>query len=321
MMIDRRSLLAAGALLPFAATAQEVFPNRPLRLLVPYAAGGGTDAVARTFAQRLGAVLGQTVVVDNRPGAGGNIATEACATARPDGYTLLVGNQGPMAANPSLFRRLPADPAITLTPVGLIADAPLVVVVGPKTRATTLPALIAEAKAAKGDMSYASASNGSASHLAAALMCQLGGFEATHIPFRGAGPGLTEVVAGNIAFMVTTLPSVMGLIQGGQVRALAVTGTTRAAVLPDVPTVAETLPGYRATAWYGVMAPRGTQQPVLDKLWAAMRQALDSGEVGERLRGEGAEPGRMDGPTFGRFIAEERQRWAGVIRQAGITLD
>ena len=320
-MLNRRSLLALGALAPAGAFAQADFPNHPLRLLVPYAAGGGTDAVARTFAARLGHALGQTVVVDNKPGAGGNIATEAAATARPDGYTLLVGNQGPMAANPSLFRRLPADPATALTPVGLIADAPLVVVVGPKTQAATLAALVAEAKAARGDMTYASASNGSASHLAAALLCQLGGFEATHIPFRGAAPGLTEVVAGNIAFMVTTLPSVMGLIQGGQVRALAVTGPARAAVLPDVPAVAETLPGYRATAWYGVMVPKGVPQPILDKLWAAMRATLTSAEVGERLRGEGAEPGTMDGPAFGRFIAEERSRWAGVIRAANITLD
>ena len=320
MMLHRRALLAAAAL-PLAAQAQEAFPNRPLRLLVPYAPGGGTDAVARSFAARLGTALGQTVVVDNKPGAGGNIATEACATARPDGYTLLVGNQGPMAANPSLFKRLPADPAQTLTPVGLIADAPLVVVVGPKTRAATLAALIAEAKGANGALTYASASNGSASHLAAALLCQLGGFQAEHIPFRGAAPGLTEVVAGNIAFMVTTLPSVTGLILGGQVRALAVTGTSRAAVLPDVPAVAETLAGYRATAWYGVMVPKGVPQPVQDKLWSAMRASLASAELGERLRGEGAEPGTMDGPAFGRFIAEERARWAGVIRAAGITLD
>jgi tripartite-type tricarboxylate transporter receptor subunit TctC len=320
MTLLRRTLLAA-VVAPCAALADESYPNRPLRLLVPYAAGGGTDAVARVFASRLGAALGQTVVVENKPGAGGNIATEAAATARPDGYTLLVGNQGPMAANPALFRRLPADPAQTLTPVGLIADAPLVVVVGPKTRAATLAALLAEARAAKGELTYASASNGSASHLAAALLGQMGGFEATHIPFRGAAPGLTEVVAGNIAFMVTTLPSVMGLIQGGQVRALAVTGTARAAVLPAVPTVAETLAGYRATAWYGVMVPKGVPQPVLDKLWAAMRATLANPEVGERLRGEGAEPGTMDGPAFGRFIAEERARWAGVIRQAGITLD
>ncbi len=319
--MHRRSLLALAALAPFGARAQDAFPNHPLRLLVPYAAGGGTDAVARTFAARLGNTLGQTVVVDNKPGAGGNIATEACATAKPDGYTMLVGNQGPMAANPSLFRRLPADPATALTPVGLIADAPLVVVVGPKTRAATLAALIAEAKAAKGELTYASASNGSASHLAAALMGQLGGFEATHIPFRGAAPGLTEVVAGNIAFMVTTLPSVTGLIQGGQVRALAVTGIARAAVLPAVPTVAETLPGYRATAWYGVMVPKGVPQPVMDKLWDAMRTTLRNPEVGERLRGEGAEPGTMDGAAFGRFIAEERTRWAGVIRAANITLD
>ena len=320
-MMRRRTLLALGATAPFAAQAQTDFPSRPLRLLVPYAAGGGTDAVARTFAARLGIALGQTVVVDNKPGAGGNIATEAAATAKPDGYTLLVGNQGPMAANPSLFRRLPADPATTLTAVGLIADAPLVVVVGPKTKAASLAALLAEAKAANGEMTYASASNGSASHLAAALLGQLGGFQAEHIPFRGAAPALTEVVAGNIAFMVTTLPSVLGLVQGGQVRALAVTGTTRAGVLPAVPTVAETLPGYRATAWYGIMVPNGVPAPVLERLSAAMRTSLASAELGERLRGEGAEPGAMDAPAFRQFIAEERTRWAEVIRMAGITLD
>ena len=320
-MIARRPLLGALAALPLAARAEEPWPSRPIRLLVPYAAGGGTDAVARTFAARLSAALGQPVVVENKPGAGGNIATEAAATAKPDGYTLLVGNQGPMAANPSLFRRLPADPAKTLDPVGLIADAPLLVVAGPGSKAQDLKALIEEARAAGGSLTYGSASNGSASHLAAALLCQMAGVDATHVPYRGAAPALTEVVAGNLAFMITTLPSVMGLTQGGQLRALAVTGPERAAVLPGVPAVAETLPGYRATAWYGLMAPKGTPPEVMAKLWEAMRVSLGSEDVVERLRGDGAEPGRMDGPAFGRFIAEERERWARVIRAANITLD
>ncbi|HYZ34143.1 MAG TPA: tripartite tricarboxylate transporter substrate binding protein, partial [Crenalkalicoccus sp.] len=317
-MIARRPLLGALAALPLAARAEEPWPSRPIRLLVPYAAGGGTDAVARTFAARLSAALGQPVVVENKPGAGGNIATEAAATAKPDGYTLLVGNQGPMAANPSLFRRLPADPAKTLDPVGLIADAPLLVVAGPGSKAQDLKALIEEARAAGGSLTYGSASNGSASHLAAALLCQMAGVDATHVPYRGAAPALTEVVAGNLAFMITTLPSVMGLTQGGQLRALAVTGPERAAVLPGVPAVAETLPGYRATAWYGLMAPKGTPPEVMAKLWEAMRVSLGSEDVVERLRGDGAEPGRMDGPAFGRFIAEERERWARVIRAANI---
>ncbi|MCI0756602.1 Bug family tripartite tricarboxylate transporter substrate binding protein [Teichococcus vastitatis] len=325
--MHRRSLLQALAAAPFAslplaAQADEAWPTRPIRLLVAYAPGGGTDNVARVVAARLQAVLGQAVVVENKPGAGGNLATDQVAGAKPDGYTLLVGNQGPMTVNQSLFPNMRFDPLQTLDPVALLADAPLVAVAGPGSQARDLTALLAEAKAAKGAFAYASASNGSASHLAAALMFQMAGIEAEHLPFRGAGPALNDVVAGHIPFMITTLPSVVALIQGELVRPLAVTGEHRIAALPEVPTVAEAaLPGYRASAWYGILAPRGTPAPIRARLEAAIADSLTTEEVARRLREEGAEPSRMGGTALGRFMGEERLRWARLVSDARIAVD
>jgi tripartite-type tricarboxylate transporter receptor subunit TctC len=322
-MTTRRTLLGVTpALVALPAVAQEAsFPNRPIRILLAFAPGGGTDLIARTVAASMQGALGQPVVVENRPGAGGNIATEAAASARPDGYTLLMGNHGPMSVNVSLFRNMRVDPERALVPIGLVADAPLVVVVGPKSRATTLAELLAEIRAGDGQTTYGSASNGSASHLAAALMLQMAGLRAEHVPFRGAAPALTHVVAGHLDFMITTLPSVIGLINGGQVRPLAVTGETRMSVLPNVPTVADTIPGYKATAWYGLLVPTGTPAPIRARLFGAMRQALTNPDVIRRLRDEGAEPSNLDGEGFARLIRWERERWATVIRQASISVD
>jgi tripartite-type tricarboxylate transporter receptor subunit TctC len=321
-MMDRRSLLAAPFAIALPAQAQEgPFPNRPLRILLAFAPGGGTDLIARTLANAMSPVLGQPVVVENRPGAGGNVATEAAAGARPDGYTILMGNHGPMSVNVSLFPNMRVNPETALEPIGLVADAPLIVVVGPKSKAQDLRGLLAEIRAAGGNATYGSASNGSASHLAAALLLQMTGLTAEHVPFRGAGPALTDVVAGHLDFMITTLPSVVGLIQGGSVRPLAVTGEARMALFPQVPTVAETVPEYKATAWYGLLVPRGTPEPVRARLYAALREALANPDVARRLRDEGAEPSMLDGPGFARLIRWERERWAVVVRQARITVD
>ncbi len=321
-MPSRRTLLAAlPALAAMPASAQEDFPSRPIRILLAFAPGGGTDLIARTLANAMGPAIGQPVVVENRPGAGGNIATELAASARPDGYTVLMGNHGPMSVNVSLFPNMRVDPERALEPIGLVADAPLIVVVGPKSKAQNLQQLLDEVRAGRGAVTYGSASNGSASHLAAALMLQMTGLEAEHVPFRGAAPALTDLVAGHLHFMITTLPSVVGMIQGGQVRALAVTGDSRMTLFPDIPTVAETVPGYKATAWYGLLVPRGTPEPVRAKLASAMRQALSNPDVVRRLREEGAEPSTMDGPGFAALIKWERERWAQVVRQARITVD
>ncbi|MFC7553248.1 Bug family tripartite tricarboxylate transporter substrate binding protein [Pseudoroseomonas wenyumeiae] len=302
--------------------AQENWPQRPIRMLLAYAPGGGTDNVARVLAARLQALLGQPVVVENKPGAGGNLATEAVAGAKPDGYTLLMGNQGPMTVNQSLFPNMRVDPLAALDPVALVADAPLVAVAGPGTKARNLKDLLEEARKLDGQLSYASASNGSASHLAAALMFQMAGIEAQHLPFRGAGPALNDVVAGHIPFMVTTLPSVAGLIQGELVRPLAVTGHARIAALPDVPTVAEAaLPEYNASAWYGILAPKGTPEPIRAKLAAAIADSLTTPDVEKRLQEEGAVPSRMGGEAFGKFMGAERTRWAKLVSDAKIVVD
>ncbi len=320
--MHRRTLLGSGlALVAAPALAQEAFPARPIRLLLAFAPGGGTDLIARTIGTAMGPALGQTVVVENRPGAGGNIATEQVASARPDGYTMLMGNHGPMSVNVSLFPNMRVNPETALDPIGLVADAPLIVVVGPKSRATTLPQLLEEIRAARGSITYASASNGSASHLAAALMLQMAGLEAEHVPFRGAGPALTDVVAGHIHFMITTLPSVVGLLQSNSLRPLAVTGDARMSLFANIPTVAETIPTYKATAWYGLLVPKGTPEPIRARLFAALRAALANPEVVRRLRDEGAEPSTLDGPGFAELIRWERERWATVVRQARITVD
>jgi tripartite-type tricarboxylate transporter receptor subunit TctC len=321
MSITRRSL-AGLALAPLAAQAQEAWPTRPIRIVLPYTPGGGTDALARTLASFMQGRLGQSVVVENRPGAGGNLATEFVARSAPDGYTLLIGNQGPMTVNPTLFRStLGVDPAEALAPIAMVAETQLVILNGPRSRATTLQALIEEARQARGQLTYATPSVGAAGHLAMALLLQRAGVAGVSVPYRGAAPAVSDVAAGHVAMTASTLPSVLGLIQAGNLRALAVTGDRRAAQLPEVPTVAETIPGYRVTAWYGLLAPRATPAPVMAKLTDAVNAAIASPEMIERLRVDGTDPYPMDAASFARFMAEERQRWAEVIRAANIVAE
>jgi tripartite-type tricarboxylate transporter receptor subunit TctC len=323
--MHRRTALALLAVAPVAPSvrAQEKFPSRPITLVVAYTPGGGTDAVARIFAARLSQVLGGQVIVDNKPGAGGNLATEIVGRARPDGYTLLVGNQGPMVVNPHLFASMPADPETALDPVALIADTTLVVVVGPRLAGVkTLPALIAEGKKRPGELTYASSSNASASHLAAALLCEVTGFRARHVPYRGAAPALNDVVGGHVDFMITTVPSATGLIDGGKLTALAVTGTERAALLPSVPTAIEAgVAGYTASAWYGLLAPKGLPPDILARLEAATAESLGDPQVQARLKADGAAPIAMGSAAFGTFMKRERARWGEVVRKARITVD
>jgi tripartite-type tricarboxylate transporter receptor subunit TctC len=318
-----QAVLALAAVLAAAhpGRAQDPYPSRPISLVLPYAAGGGTDAIARVFAKALGDKLGGAIVVENRPGAGGNIATDAVAGAAPDGYTLLIGNQGPMVVNPHLYANMRSDPEQTLEPITLIANAALVVVVGPSLKAETLLGLVEEAKRRPGEFTYASASHASASHLATLLLERAAGIKARHVAYRGASPALSDVVGGHVDFMVTTIPSVTGLIESGKVRVLAVTGQARAPVLPNVPTAAEAgLPGYIAFAWYGLLAPKGLPAEVRARLEAAAAEALRSPELGARIKDDGALPSGMRAEAFRSFMAAERRRWGEVIRDANITL-
>jgi tripartite-type tricarboxylate transporter receptor subunit TctC len=262
---------ALAAALP--SLAQERYPSRPITLVLPYAAGGGTDAIARVFAKALEEKLGGVIVVENRPGAGGNLATDAVAKAAPDGTTLLIGNQGPMVVNPHLYTNMRSDPEQTLEPIRLIANAALVVVVGPSLKAGTLAELVELARKRPGELTYASASHASASHLATLLLERATGIKARHVAYRGASPALADVVGGHVDFMITTIPSATGLIAGGKVKALAVTGSARAAVLPHVPTAAEAgVPGYTASAWYGLLSPKGLPAAVRTRLGRRRRR-------------------------------------------------
>jgi tripartite-type tricarboxylate transporter receptor subunit TctC len=325
MKIDRRAFtfgLAGAALGAGAATAQTAWPTKPIKLIVPYAAGGGTDTIARVMAQAIGQALGQTMYVENVGAAGGNVATQQAASAAKDGYTVLMANQGPMVVNPHLFKSLRVDTLKAFAPVTLLATAPLVVVTPKDSPYKDMKDLIAAAKAKPGDLAYGSAGNGSASHLATLLLEKAVGVKAMHVPYRGAGPAINDLVGGRTAFMVTTIPSIHGQIEGGLARALAVTSKARIRTMPDLPTVAELgWPDYEAGAWYGLVTPAGTPQDVLDKLRKAALAALQSPALQERLAKEGATTVGSSPEEFGRMMAEEHKRWGEVVASAGLEAD
>jgi tripartite-type tricarboxylate transporter receptor subunit TctC len=323
-VFTRRSLLVLGvaaiSLTSLPAFAQDDYPSaKPVTLVVAYAAGGGTDAIARGFAAQLEKELGGRVIVDNRPGAAGNMGTEVVAKADPDGYTLLVGNQGPMVVNPHIFN-MRHDPAEALDPIAMIADAQLVVVVGPRLEVKTLPELVAKAK--EQVLVYGSAGNASASHVATLLLGQSAGIDLKHVPYKGAGPAVNDLVGGHIDFMVTTVPSVIGLIESGTVTALAVTGAERFPGLPDVPTAIEAgVPGYTASAWYGILGPKGIPEEIRAKIAAATSATLQSPEFLSKLETDGAVPSDLVGPAFADFMAGERIRWGEVVKAADIKVE
>ncbi|MEG4641529.1 tripartite-type tricarboxylate transporter receptor subunit TctC [Paracoccus pantotrophus] len=322
MNYTRRFMLGVAAatmtLTALPAMAQD-YPSKPVTIVVSYAAGGGTDAIARIFASRLEKSLGGRVIVENRPGAAANLGTDVAAKAQPDGYTLLIGNQGPMVVNPHIFK-LRNDPVETLDPIAMIADAQLVVVAGPNLQVDTMQALLDKAK--EGQLVYGSAGNASASHVATLLLGQTADVKLKHVPYKGAGPAINDLLGGHVDFMVTTVPSVIGLIQDGTLKALAVTGKERFPGLPDVPTVAEAaLPTYSATAWYGLLGPKGLPQDVRDKLAAATQETLADPAFIESLKKDGGVPSHLVGQDFADFMAAERARWGEVVKAADIKVE
>lgn len=322
LKLKRRAMMALGvatlALSALPAAAQD-YPSKPVTLVVSYAAGGGTDAIARVFAARLEKALGGRVIVENRPGAAANIGTEVVAVAEPDGYTLLVGNQGPMVVNPHIFT-LKHDPTEALDPIAMIADAALVVVVGPRLQVKTMEEFLERAKI--GDLVYGSAGNASASHVATLLLGQTADIKLKHVPYKGAGPAVNDLVGGHIDFMVTTIPSVIGLVSDGTLTAIAVTGTERFSELPDVPTVAESgLPKYTASAWYGLLGPKGLPADVRERLVAATSETLADPEFIAKLRNDGGVPSHLTGQAFADFMAAERLRWGEVVKAADIKVE
>jgi tripartite-type tricarboxylate transporter receptor subunit TctC len=329
-MPKRRAFLAATVAGMLAATASfapsiaeaQAYPDHPIRLVVPYAAGGGTDAVARAIAQGMAEPLGQQLVVENNGTAGGNVATAQAAKAEPDGYTVLMANQGPMTVNPRLFKNVKIDPLTSFDPVTLVAEAPLVVVVPAESRFTSFAQLVEAAKADPGGLTYGSAGNGSASHLATLLLAQTAKLDMVHVPYKGAGPAITDLIGGRLDFMITTLPSIVGFIKTGKAKPLAVTTEARTKQLPEVPTIAESgFPGYQAAAWYGFAVPKGTPPEIVTKLRDATIAAVNKPDVRRTLEFEGAEPVLNTPEEFAAFMQGESKRWAELIQTAGLTID
>jgi tripartite-type tricarboxylate transporter receptor subunit TctC len=320
--INRRGFFAGiGGVLAVPAMAQEAYPSRSVRIIVPFAAGGGADAVARALAQKLSERMGQQFIVDNRPGGAGNIGTEAAARAAPDGYTLLL--TGPShVTNAHLFRQLPFDPLRGFAPISLLTSAPYVLVASPMLNARNFPELLAPARSSSQPLSYGSAGNGTAGHLAMEMIKAEAGVDLVHVPYRGSPPLLTDLMAGRIAVAFDNVLSSSPAIAAGQLRALAVSGRTRAPSLPDVPTISETgLPGFDVTVWQGALFPAGVEPAIIIRLATEMALAMQANDMRARLTALGVEPIGGTPAEFSSFLAQEHQRWGDVIRRSGAQVD
>jgi tripartite-type tricarboxylate transporter receptor subunit TctC len=316
------SAIGAAALLalPSIAAAQ-AFPAKPVRLVVAQAAGSATDVIARIFTPRWSELLGQPVVVDVRPGAGGSLGAEITAKSPNDGYTLLLANISTHGVNPALYAKLPYDPVKDFSPVSLVSTTANIIVVHPSVPAKTVKELVAIARAKPGMLNYSSAGPGSSQHLAAALLNTLMKIETTHVPYRGSPPALAGVVAGEIAFMVPTLTTALPQIQNGRVRAIAVTGPTREQEVPNIPTVAETIPGYDVVSWWGVVAPANTPRPAVDRLNADLVKTLAASDVKAGLLKVGMNASSTTPEQFAQYIRDEIAKWTKVAKAANIKLE
>ena len=318
-----KNCLALGfALLATTGAWAQDYPSRPVTLIVPYAAGGGNDVMARIVTEKMSRSLGQQIVIENKGGAGGSIATRQVAKAAPDGYTLGLGGTGTHAINPTLYPNVGYDPRKDFAPVGLIATSALVVLVNTSVPAKTVPELIALARRDPGKLNYASAGVGSGIHLGAELFATMAGVKLTHIPYKGSAPALTDLVGGHVAIYFSSLPPAIALIKEGKVRALAVTGPQRSALLPNLPTVAEAaLPGYESVLHYGIVAPAGTPRPIVEKLNAAMQAALAEADVRERILADGAEPLPGTPEDYAADIDREETKWSKVVKVSGAKVE
>ena len=317
--------LAAACNLGWAQGA--AWPNKPVRIVVPFAPGGTTDILARALAPELGKAFGQTFVIDNKAGAGGNLGADLVAKSAPDGYTLLMGTVGTQSINPALFPKMPYDAVKDFAPITLVAGVPNVLVMNPAkaaaARITDVRSFIAYARANPGKLNMASSGNGTSIHLSGELFKSMTGTYMVHIPYRGSGPALLDLIGGQMDLMFDNLPSALPHIKSGKLVALAVTSAQRSAALPDVPTVAEAGPvtGFDASSWFGLVAPAGTSPEIVNRIQQETAKALASPELKERLLAQGAIPGGMTPVEFGRFIAAEAKKWAGVVKASGAKVD
>jgi len=330
MNLQRRvltALAAACALAAIAPAEAQSWPTKPVRIVVPFPAGGTTDIVARSLGAELQKMWGQSVVIDNRPGAGGNIGADAVAKSTPDGYTVLMGTVGTHSINHSLFaqngQKMPFDPVKDFVPITLCAAVPNVMVINPKLPVNSVPEFIQYAKANPGKVNMASSGNGTSIHLTGELFKTVTGIYMVHLPYRGSAPALTDLIAGNVNVMFDNLPSALPHIKSGRLKALAVTSKSPSAALPGVPTIeqAANLKDFDASSWFGLFAPAGTPRAIVDKIQGDVAKALSVPEVRERFVSQGAEPGGNTPDQFSAFIKGEIEKWARVVKISNARVD
>jgi tripartite-type tricarboxylate transporter receptor subunit TctC len=317
-----KTILAMLSVAASVALAADAYPTKPLRLIVPFPPGGPADVLARTVGDRLASTLGQPVVVDNRPGAGGNIGMELAAKAAPDGHTLVLAPAGNLTVNPSLYRNVPYDVARDFVPVTVIAAVPNVLVVNPQVPAKNLAELIAFAKANPGKLNYSSPGPGSGAHLAGELLKTSAGIDIVHVPYNGIAPATTAVVAGDVQLMFAGAPAALPQVAGGKLRAIAVASPKRIASAPTVPTLDESgLPGFDVTSWYSIVAPAGTPPAVVDRLQKEIARALENPDVKAKLAGLGADPIANTPTDFAAMIRSETAKWGKIVKDANIRVE
>ena len=327
-VLSRRALCALGwglAALP-GAWAQAAYPSRPIVMIVPQAAGGTNDIVGRVVSQKLAEKLGGSAVVENRPGAGGNIGTQAVAKAPKDGYTLLMTISSSQAINPALYKAPGFDPVADFQPISLVGAVPNVLLAHPSFPAKTVPELLALAKSRPGELQYASAGNGTLNHLLGEMLNQMAGIELQHVPYKGVAPALNDVLGGQLPLLFGSLPSTLSHIKSGKLRALAVSSAQRSPVLPDVPALGEFVPGYNGTLWIGLFAPAGIPQDVQGRLQEGMRQAMADKEMRDKLEAQGVElAGTADKPVtpeaFAALLKQDIAKWARIVKTSGATIN
>lgn len=317
-----RLLLAAAFLVMTGAAGAQSWPSKPIRLIVPFPPGGGSDAVGRVIAQKLSERLGHQVVVDNRGGAGGSMGTELAVRAAPDGYTMVLASTSEIAINPSLYSKLTYDTVKDLVPVAVVATTPMVVIVNPSVPAKSIEELVALARAKPGAINVASAGAGTISHLSGELFRSINKIQWTHVPYKGTGPALTDLAGGQVQVMFAPPPPALGLVKSNRAKLIAVSGRSRSSTLPDIPTVAESLKvDYTVDNWYGLFMPVGTPKEIVSRLAEEVSQSLKSPDVVNTLAVQGASPGAMDTAQFGEYVKTEVKKWGELVRLTGAKAD
>jgi len=323
MTLAKGRIVIAVLALVGAATAAGAagYPDRPVRMIVPFTPAGATDMLARLVGERLGAKLGQSVVIDNRAGAGGNVGAEIAARAAPDGYTLLMGPASIYAISATLYPRLGYDLAKDLTPVSLVANVPHVLLVNNDLPVKSVPELIQFAKKKPGELNIASQGSGTVSHLEAELLKHMAGIEMLHVPYRGSAPAILDLIGGRVHVMFDSIASALPHIRAGKLRAIAVASNTRSSLLPNMPTVAESLPGYSAHSWLGIFVPAGTPQSIVQRLQRDLVAAIDEPKTQARLVEAGFEPKSSTQESFAKLVRDELEKWRPVVKMSGATPD